>query len=166
VEVDLRYQVFRVFGDSIGELNRSLRIRALHVEGELAAGLTTSRFELSYESFRSSEGCTLRPRLKLELAITVPEWEPPATAGRYLRNQWNQFMWHLDEHERHHAELWVQAANRMVQVVDGMPPGSSCRQARTTANARVDRVFKRYERLQRAFDRDVAAGRQPAPSLP
>lgn len=166
VDVDLTYRTYRVFGASIADLNRSLRVNAIHVEGELAAGVTDSRFEWSYQPIDLASGCALVPGVTLTLVITVPDWRPPAGAERYLRNQWNQFMWDLDEHERHHAELWIRAANRMIVVINGSPPEPNCRDVIASAKARVAQVFKAYERKQRAFDRDVAAGRLPGPSLP
>lgn len=166
VDVDLTYRTYRVFGASIADLNRSLRVHAIYVEGEEAAGVTDSRFEWSYQPIDLASGCALVPGVTLTLVITVPDWRPPASADRYLRNQWNQFMWDLDEHERHHAELWVKAANRMIVAINGAPPQPNCRDVIATAKARVARVFKAYERMQRAFDRNVAAGRLPGPSLP
>ena len=166
VGVDLRYESFRIFGESVAELNESLRVNGLHVENDLAAGLTKSRFETSYQPLDGPSGCTLVPHVALHLVITLADWTPSPATDRYLRNQWNQFMWDLDAHERHHAELWIKTANRMVIAIDGTPPGLSCRQAVAVAKASVDRIFNRFDRLQRKFDRDVAEGRLPAPSLP
>jgi predicted secreted Zn-dependent protease len=166
VGVDLRYHSFRVFGESIAEVNESLRVNAIHVENELAAGLTTSRFESSYSPLPGPSGCILVPEVSLELVITLPDWRPPPDADRYLRNQWNQFMWDLDAHERHHAELWIKAANRMAIAINATPPGVSCQQAVSVAKARINRIFKRFDRMQRKFDADVASGKLPAPSLP
>jgi hypothetical protein len=45
VDVDLTYRSFRVFGATLAELDESLRVHALRVEGEHAAGVTDSRFE-------------------------------------------------------------------------------------------------------------------------
>jgi predicted secreted Zn-dependent protease len=75
-------------------------------------------------------------------------------------------MWDLDDHERHHAELWIKAANRMIVAINSVPPGPSCSEVVAAAKARVAQVFRTYDRRQRAFDRDVAAGRLPGPSLP
>jgi predicted secreted Zn-dependent protease len=166
VDVDLRYDFFRVFGDSVAELNESLRVNGLHVENDLAAGLTTSRFETSYEPLDGASGCVLVPHVALHLVITLADWRPPPAADRYARNQWNQFMWDLDAHERHHAELWIKAANRMAIALNATPPGLNCRRAVAVAKVDVDRIFERFDRLQRKFDRDVAEGRLPAPSLP
>ncbi len=166
VDVNLSYRSFRVFGNSIEELKHSLRINAIHVEGELAAGVTDSRFEWAYQTLDGARGCALVPGVTLNLVVTLPRWKPPAGADRYLRNQWNQFMWDLDDHERHHSELWIRAANRMIATVEDEPPDPSCTRAVAAAKARIARVFREYERLQRAFDRDVAAGRVPGPSLP
>jgi predicted secreted Zn-dependent protease len=166
VEVDLRYDSFRIFGESIEELDRSLRVHAIHVGKDLAAGVTYSQFETHYERLRLASGCNLVPEVKLGLLITLPEWEPPASAGRYLRNQWNQFMWDLDDHERHHAGMWIEAANRMTVAINGTPPVPSCKRAEAAAEARVERVYREYARRQRAFDHDVAAGTLPGPSLP
>jgi predicted secreted Zn-dependent protease len=166
VNVDLRYRSFRVFGNSIDEVSRSLREHAIHVEGELAAGVTDSRFEWSYQPIDLGSGCTLVPGVTLKLVITLPNWRPPVRADRYIRNQWNEFMWDLDEHERHHAGLWIRAANRMIVAITDAPRAPSCSQAVTSAKALVARVFRRFDGLQRAFDRDVAAGRLPRPSLP
>ena len=166
VDVELSYRSFRVFGNSIAGLNRSLRVHAIHVEGELAAGVTDSRFEWTYQPVGGARGCALMPGVALGLVITLPDWRPPAGADRYLRNQWNQFMWDLDDHERHHSRLWIRAANRMISAIDDDPPDPSCARAVAVAKARIARVFSAFERLQRAFDRDVAAGRVPGPSLP
>jgi predicted secreted Zn-dependent protease len=54
----------------------------------------------------------------------------------------------------------------MIVVINGSPPEPNCRDVIASAKARVAQVFKAYERKQRAFDRDVAAGRLPGPSLP
>jgi predicted secreted Zn-dependent protease len=166
VDVDLRYDSFRVFGESVAELNESLRVNGLHVENDLAAGLTTSRFESSYEPLDGASGCILVPHVALHLVITLADWRPPPAADRYLRNQWNQFMWDLDAHERHHAELWIKAANRMAIAINATPPEVSCEQAVSVAKARINRIFKRFDRMQRKFDADVASGKLPAPSLP
>ncbi len=166
VDVDLSYRSFRVFGKSIAGLNRSLRVRGIHVEGEHAAGVTASRFAWTYQTLDVARGCALVPGVTLGLVITLPHWKPPARADRYLRNQWNQFMWDLDDHERHHSRLWIRAAKTMISAVDDHPPDPSCARAVAAAKARIARVFRAYERLQRAFDHDVAAGRVPGPSLP
>jgi predicted secreted Zn-dependent protease len=166
VDVDLTYRSFRVFGASLAELDRSLRVHALRVEGEHAAGVTDSRFEWTYQPLERESGCTLVPGVTLTVSITLPSWKRPVGADRYLRNQWNQFLWALDDHERHHTELWIKAANRMIAVIQSVPPGPSCSPVVETAKARVAEVFNAYDRRQRAFDRDVAAGRLPGPSLP
>ena len=168
VRVDLRYNSFRVFGGSLVELNRSLRVRAVHVESELAEGVTSSRFEVTYDPQPgpNGAGCTLQPQVGLSLLVTLPDWEPPVGADRYVRNQWNQFMWDLDDHERHHATLWIEAANRMAADIEQTPSGVRCQDTVTAAKARADHVFKRYDRLQRRYDADVAGGRLPRPSLP
>jgi predicted secreted Zn-dependent protease len=168
VKADLRYNSFRVFGDTTGELNRSLRVHAVHVESELAAGVTSSRFEVTYDPQPGpgGSGCTLQPRVGLSLLVTLPDWHPPSSADRYVRNQWNQFIWDLDEHERHHVTLWIEAAGEMAAAIEAAPSQARCHDAVAEAKARANQVFRRFDRLQRRFDADVAAGRLPHPSLP
>jgi predicted secreted Zn-dependent protease len=166
VDVDLSYRSFRVFGATLAALQRSLQVHAIHVEGELAAGVTDSHFEWTYQTMDRAGSCTIVPGVTLALSITLPDWRPPVGASRYLLNQWNQFMWDLDEHERHHATLWIRAANRMIVAIDDAPPQSSCQNVVAAGKATVARVFTTFEGKQRAFDRDVAAGKLPAPSLP
>jgi predicted secreted Zn-dependent protease len=168
VEADLRYNSFRVFGDTIGELNRSLRVHAVHVESELAAGVTSSRFEVTYDPQPGpgGSGCTLQPRVGLSLLVTLPDWHPPPSADRYVRNQWNQFIWDLDEHERHHVTLWLEAAREMATAIEAAPSQARCQEAVADAKAQANQVFRKFDRLQRRFDADVAAGRLPHPSLP
>jgi predicted secreted Zn-dependent protease len=168
VQADLRYNSFRVFGDTTGELNRSLRVHAVHVESELAAGVTSSRFEVTYDPQPGpgGSGCTLQPRVGLSLLVTLPDWHPPSSADRYVRNQWNQFIWDLDEHERHHVTLWSEAAGEMAAAIEAAPSQARCQDAVAEARARANQVFRKFDRLQRHFDADVAAGRLPHPSLP
>jgi predicted secreted Zn-dependent protease len=166
VDATLRYDTYRVFGESVGELTRSLRLNGIHVRGDLAYAVTNSRFEDFYRPAPRQSGCVLVPDVRVSLVITFPEWEAPDGVDRYLSNQWNQFMWDLDWHERHHAALWIKGANRMAAIINETPSGPSCDRLGASAKARLSRVFSEYERRQRQFDRDVGAGRLPAPSLP
>lgn len=166
VDVSLRYHTYRVFGTSLEELNRSLNVHGVLVRGDRADAVTSSRFETTFQPVFGPSGCGLAPRVRLSLVITIPEWIPPAGTDRYFANQWNQFMWDLEDHELHHAELWIQAARKMAEAINSTPRNPSCERVKAEAKTRLDRVFKKYERLQREFDRDVGAGVLPGPSLP
>jgi predicted secreted Zn-dependent protease len=166
VEVDFRYDTFRVFGSSIDEINESLRIQGINVRGDLVAAATYHELQPFYARNPLASGCALYPKVTLSLLITLPEWEPPPGASRYLINQWNEFLWDLDDHERHHARLWIRAANAMVTAIVGTPPQPRCAATEAIANARIDRVVRRYTERNQKFDRDVAAGKLLAPSLP
>lgn len=166
VDVSLKYHTYSVFGSSIEELNRSLNVHGVLIRGNRADAVTFSRFETTFQPVYGSSGCGLVPRVDLNLVIKLPEWEPPAGTSRYLSNQWNQFMWDLEDHELHHAELWIEAARKMAQAINGTPRQPSCTRVKEAARLRLEAVFKKYERLQQEFDRDVGAGVLRGPSLP
>lgn len=166
VDVDLRYDTFRVLGSSMEELHDSLRIHGINVRGDLVPAATFHELQPFYARNPLASGCALYPKVTLSLVITLPEWRPPAGPDRYLINQWNEYVWDLDDHERHHAGLWIRAANALVTAIVGTPPQPGCQRTEAIANARIDRVVARYIERNRAFDREVASGKLPTPSLP
>jgi len=166
VDVSLVYHTYSVFGTSIEELNHSLDVHGVLIRGKKADAVTASRFETTFQPVYGPSGCGLVPRVRLNLVMTLPEWEPPTGTSRYLSNQWNQFMWDLEDHELHHAKLWIEAARRMAHAINSTPRDPSCTKVKADAKSRLERVFRTYERRQREFDRDVGAGVLPGPSLP
>ena len=167
VRPDLRYLFFDVAGTTVSDLVHSLGGRGPRVTGELAYGVTYWRIAWSFVAEPSASGCALVDvSVIVRLRIKLPRWKPPPAATRYTIDQWNEFLWALDVHERTHARIAIEGANAVARALQTGGSGTFCSSVEASANAAATRAAQASDRRQRAFDRREAAAPVQDISLP
>jgi predicted secreted Zn-dependent protease len=92
----------------------------------------------------------------LDVWITLPRWEPPASAPLALVEEWGRYVDRLRVHELGHKEIALRLANEAARTTKGLV--GPCGVVEETADERIARVLAREEALQRSYDRSTRHG--------
>ena len=95
---------------------------------------------------------------ELEVTMTLPDWQRPADADPDLALAWNAFMENLRVHEQGHVTIALQGAAAIDDRLDAGFTASTCTEAGTMAEDAASRIFERYARASKRYDRKTSHG--------
>lgn len=121
-------------------------------------GLTEVEIETKYElDSLDPSGCELRKlRVTVNLAVTLPEWDPAKLPESGLREEVARMLRGLAEHEAGHRRHVLETASAIERKLGDLPPAPTCKQARRAAERIVRRALVRLR--AREFNYDLATG--------
>ncbi len=121
-------------------------------------GLTEVEIETRYQlAPLDTIGCELRElRVTVNLAVTLPEWNPAKQPEPGLREDVARMLRGLAEHEAGHRRHVLETASAIERKLGDIPPAPACKQARRAAERIVRRALVRLR--AREFNYDLATG--------
>jgi predicted secreted Zn-dependent protease len=152
------YKFYDVVGDSPGALWRSMRESGPPpADGFPALGRTD--WNVTWRASWDGAGiCQVRNAdVRLQTTITLPRWNPPATAPAALVAQWDAFLRALSVHEAGHAEIGSEAA-RVVRRELERVTAPDCASMNSRTQEAVGRVLEDFRAGNRSYDAQTRHG--------
>jgi predicted secreted Zn-dependent protease len=151
---------YSIAGETPSELRLALsRSGLVDATGAQSAALTNwhVRWAYSYGADPSGDCALSRIRVSLRVTITMPVWEPPASADPDLVESWGRYENALTFHERGHAQNGLDAAAEISAALRSMEP-SACDRLEAIANATAYDYLAEGQHADRAYDRATEHG--------
>jgi predicted secreted Zn-dependent protease len=147
---------YPVHGERLGELTGQLE----QVKGRWAA---YSRWHTSWNftAQRAEDGsaCTVMAGdATVEVSLTLPDWRKPARVEPAVEARWQAFVERLRVHELGHVTIALQGADAIEGRLDAGFRAASCKRVGQQADAAARRIFERYARATRRYDRQTEHG--------
>lgn len=155
----VRVETYDVSGESADELRRDLNRRGPLSRGQRYDARTDWHVRWWFDFERSDEGCrAVRPRVDLDVRITMPRWRQPAGASSELVERWQRYLVDLREHEDGHAAVGQSAADEIREALGGLEAADSCPEAERLANRVGHDVIERHNRKDERYDEETRHG--------
>jgi len=134
---------------------------------ERFTGWTRWRLKWRFEPDESGGGCHVAAvDVDLSLTTVMPAWEPPVDADPALVTAWDAYIRALEHHESGHAELAVEAAERIHRSLSALPESHSCASLRTRANEVGQAEVRRLRIENGSFDAHTQHGARQGAVFP
>ena len=119
VEVNEAQRFYAVDAVQLDVLSEQIdRGRPLASNGRRSHGLLALDLGLHYQLQPQAGRCELqRPRVRLEMQLWLPDWQPEGEAPAALREAWAAMLAGLIEHEAGHRDMAVAAARELAARV-------------------------------------------------
>ena len=157
VRVRLTERFYDVRGGTAGEIERSKSDNGPLWNGERVSGLTTWNVRWRYDVRPGGLGCRLtNVEVVLELSIEMPRWTDSASAPDSLVAAWGEYVRALRIHEQGHAQLSLDAANRIHEQLTGLQ--TACALIREVANGDGNARLAELQRMSRRYDDESRRG--------
>lgn len=152
--IEERY--YPVHGERLGELTGQLE----QVKGRWAA---FSRWHTSWtfttQPAEHGSACTVTAGgATVEVSLTFPEWKKPARVRPAVAARWQAFVERLRVHELGHVTIALQGVDAIEDRLDAGFSAASCNRVGRQADAAARRIFERYARATRRYDRQTEHG--------
>jgi len=138
LDVDEEVVHYRVAGDDLEALRDALRSQAVSDRTGGSHGRTHSTLEIEYIPKGVEGGCRAeRPRIRMHITTTLPEWEPGNQADDSARKRWREVAAALQRHEAMHREHALAAARELQAALATIGDRPDCRKL----GRAIDRAF-------------------------
>ncbi len=160
LEVTIEKTYYPVKGHSIEELTAQIE----HVKGKWAAytewhtGWFYWTERSSTESHKRSSCEVTHGRTEVEITMTYPNWKKPRDADPAVVAKWQRLMENLEVHELGHVTIALQGADAIDDRLDAGFSARTCKKAGKKADARASRIFERYGRVSKRYDKGTEHG--------
>jgi predicted secreted Zn-dependent protease len=155
-------QYFPIAGRTEAEIGAALREAGLREQG--FAGHYRASWRHTYRigggsgAMRSSAGCRITDvRVDLQSVIREPEWQRPPDAPAELAAEWQAFADALDDHEREHEKIAVEAAGDFVRTLEQLRE-MSCQELSLEATREAERLSDDLQEREARLDRETVHG--------
>lgn len=154
-KISVKTKHYDVRGKTGAEVLRQINRKGPR-HGFLVRAIAQTQYSLSYgyESVQTSKGCRInKARVKMEIVYVYPKLDGKVS-GR-LATRWKSFLKGVRKHEEVHGKLARQmaAATEKTLLSTRVSGKRGCRKIKRVAKRNVDKVFKKYEQKQVAFDK-------------
>jgi predicted secreted Zn-dependent protease len=152
--IEERY--YPVHGERLGKLTGQLE----QVNGRWAA-FSQWHTSWTFTTQRAEDGsaCTVTAGdATVEVSLTLPDWKKPARVRAAVEARWQAFVQRLRVHELGHVTIALQGAVAIEDRLDGGFSASSCKRVGQQADAAARRIFERYARATRRYDKQTEHG--------
>lgn len=154
-DIQTDVDTYPVYGRNVGDLRSAIIVASKRLgNGSHGAASATFSFtpQLRYTTLWGD--CSLGTvRVKLDIAVTFPEWMSGRGAGEETVAAWRRFDRYLKEHEKHHVEIAVEHRERMSGALNAIGSMDDCQAVGREAVAVVAEIERQHDEAQRAFDR-------------
>jgi predicted secreted Zn-dependent protease len=154
-----RTEYYEVFGSTEQELRSAInKIRPRDRTGERSDGLTDWDINWKYELTMSAGSCSVEfVATTLRITVTLPRWANRRLASSTLAQQWDKYIAALEDHEQHHMQLALRAAQDIQErLSSGGAP--TCAALAASLDSTADTVMERLHGEQVQFDRETKHG--------
>ncbi|MEX0345008.1 MAG: DUF922 domain-containing protein [Rhizobiaceae bacterium] len=154
-KVTVKTKYYDVRGKTGAEVLRQINRKGPR-HGFLVRAIAQTQYTLSYgfESVQNEKDCRItKAEVKMDIVYVYPKLR--GKVSRKLNNRWKRFLRGVRVHEEVHGKLAKQmaSATEKALLATRVKGKRGCRKVRHIAKRNVDKVFKRYERKQVAFDK-------------
>ncbi len=154
-KVTIKTKHYDVRGKTGSEVLRQINRKGPR-HGFLVRAIAQTQYTLSYgyESVQTSKHCRItKAQVKLDIVYVYPRLRSKVS-GR-LNKRWKRFLSGVRKHEEVHGKLAKQmaAATEKALLATRVNGKRGCRKIKRIAKRNAEKVFKKYERQQVAFDK-------------
>lgn len=164
-----RIERYAIVGASSSELMRQMRELGPvdPPSGKRMHGFAEWRVSWSYQYAPGRGGCRLtQHEVELDVVITLPEWRDKDAADGRMQAGWADFLHKLEEHERGHRAIGVEAAHAVDAALAEAPGRSDCDGFGERLDSVAERAMDRYLRADAEYDMRTGHGQTQGVRLP
>ncbi|WP_062213145.1 DUF922 domain-containing protein [Aureimonas sp. AU12] len=154
--VDGRVETYPIHGQTRQELRDAItQASGALGNGAHGAASATFKFVPQLDYLESENGCVLSDvRVRLEAAITLPEWVSSRGADEATVGAWRRFERYVKAHEARHEAIAADFRRTMERELEAIGVMESCPALGREAVAMVADVERMHDEAQIAFDRE------------
>lgn len=116
-------------------------------------GTTNGRINYKYRLKRSSGRCSVsQSRFSVHVKIKLPTWQRSYQAPQSTQNYFGCVLRTVTIHEKRHAKIWLETAERMENAFSDNLQGLRCDEIKQRAKSIYRRIYDHSRRRQSAFD--------------
>lgn len=159
--VKVEYRYYPVKGATVGELQSQInQLGPLSPsEGERFAAKTDWYVHWSYRYNNQHNRCSVQSiNSRVEIVLTLPQWEIPADAPQSLVDTWKQYLTAIDLHEEGHKQNGVEAGAQILQRLKQLPSYSSCKRLQTVVNGEIQQIISYHNQQDITYDQATQHG--------
>jgi predicted secreted Zn-dependent protease len=151
--VTAREQYYDIDGSSAGALrNQISRLGPKDESGKSQDALTVWSIEWGYGTAQRGDSCVLRDvKVTLNVSVTLPRWQPPATATAELRKTWQAYLKAVRLHEAGHRTIAERNAREVMAALTPLR-GGTCDKLSDEATRTAERIVADGRARNRAYD--------------
>ncbi len=158
-ERPVRVESYDVEGGTAGELRRDLDRKGPLFDGRRYDARTRWYVRWHFDLLPTGGGCRVaRPRVDLEVTLTLPRWRRPLSAPASLVERWQRYLAALRGHEDGHVAVGDEAARAIERLLSGRPVQEDCGSAESEANAAAQAEIARARQEDLRYDRETGYG--------
>lgn len=164
-----RIERYAIAGGSSAELMRQMRELGPvdPLTGKRMQGFAEWRVSWSYQYAPGRGGCRLtQHEVGLDVVITLPDWRDKDAADGRMQAGWADFLQKLEEHERGHRAIGVEAAQAVDAALAGAPGRPDCDGLGEWLDSAAERAMGRYLRADAEYDLRTGHGQTQGVQLP
>lgn len=157
---------YPVQGRTVERIAESLEANGPVWEGRHAYGLARWRFTWGWRTLQEEDVCRLADvRVAVTVEITMPQWLDWHRSSPELRTHWEDFEAALLQHEYGHRDLGYHAAAEIFHALE-TAEAPRCADVGPEARARARAIMRRYQSINKRFERDTGWGRTQGATWP
>jgi predicted secreted Zn-dependent protease len=155
----LRVETYDVEGTTAQEIRRDLNRRGPLSHGQRFDARTEWNVRWRFDLEPRDESCrATRPRVDLDVLVTLPRWRQPTDAPASLVERWQRYLRALENHEEGHAAIGASAADEIRAALAQLPPAPTCDEAERRANRAGQEIVGAHNRRDEEYDEQTDHG--------
>lgn len=147
-KVTFTYENYAISGNNIDEIKRSVSENAPKNDNSYSFSPFT-KYEISwdYKFEKSSNSCKIAS-VKTEIAIThhFPELAKDKVLNSNTKDKWSEYFKSLKLHENGHANIGIEASNKIEESIAKLEPNQSCSRLSFEANKLARKIINLYHK--------------------
>jgi predicted secreted Zn-dependent protease len=161
IDQRVRYEIAGITADQLAAQIKQLGPTDPENRGGSFTGYARTRFAWDVDESvalgAKRERCMIESvDIYLDVWITLPRWEPPASASQALIAEWGRYLERLRIHELGHKEIARRLAKEAARATKGLI--GPCGVVHERADERIEKILGREDALQEAYDRSTRHG--------
>lgn len=158
IQIDTRY--YAVSGQDAQSIYQNLKSRGPTGEdGQPYHAHTQWKLGWHYRWIESRSRCRLtRVEVSVDIDYLLPQLQPSEQQDKKLLEDWQNYYDALYRHEQQHKDHGVMAARELEQQLLKFDQPYDCQQLQTLLEKTAQGVMDKYDRLDKAFDRQTNHG--------
>ena len=135
-------------------------------DGKRYAGKTKWDVQWKFKHEQHGVTCEMEEvAVAVGVAQTLPKWRSEKKGVAALKTRWQQFTDALKRHEDGHKDHGVAAGREIEAALLAAKPASNCEDLAASANSSADAIVKKYQKLDKDYDRKTGQGRSQGAML-
>ena len=160
---DVRIEGYPVYGLTLPQLQSSMHANS---PNSPFFGRSDGRITWNFRFYDTGGECRMTSvGVDVRVVISMPDWKDRDQAPPDLVRQWDTFYEALLRHEKGHARITRQQANRVRQQMSRLGARPRCSTLSAEANEVGNQILKKSQRLQDEYDRRTDHGKKEGATL-